>query len=345
MKAGYLVAPGRVEVRNEPVPAPEPGGLVVRVRAALTDGTDLKAFRRGHPQMPFPSKFGHEFSGDVSAVGARCAAFAAGDAIMCVHSAPCGACYWCERAQEELCESVMSTKILGAYAEFIAVPERIVAQNAFRKPTDLSYEAAAFLEPLACVVHSLGAAALAPGDVALVIGDGGFGILHALLARARGARPILAGRRAERLATARSMGIADVVDSSADLAAAVRAASGGRGADAVIETTGTQAVWESAPDFARRGGTAVLFGGLPGGARVTYDAARLHYDEVRLVSPFHFTPRDVRAAFDLLASHAIEPLPLVSDRFALARLPEAFAELDAGHGLKYAIVPEMSVRQ
>ncbi|MBD5656960.1 MAG: alcohol dehydrogenase catalytic domain-containing protein, partial [Candidatus Eremiobacteraeota bacterium] len=134
MRAGYLVAPGCVEVRDEAVPEPEAGGVVVRVRAALTDGTDLKAYRRGHPQMPFPSRFGHEFSGDVAAVGADVTTFSVGDAIMTVHSAPDGTCYWCLRGQEEMCETVMRTKILGAYAEFVAVPAHIVARNAFLKP-------------------------------------------------------------------------------------------------------------------------------------------------------------------------------------------------------------------
>ena len=113
MRAAYLVAPGHVELREERIPVPETGGAVVRVRVALTDGTDLKAFRRGHPQMPLPTRFGHEFSGDVAAIGAGVSAFAPGDPILSVHSAPCGACYWCLHAEEELCENVMATKILA----------------------------------------------------------------------------------------------------------------------------------------------------------------------------------------------------------------------------------------
>src|SRR5579872_3098814 len=106
MQAGFLVAPGHVEVRRVPVPEAGPGELVVRVRAALTDGTDLKAYRRGHPQMPMPTRFGHEFSGDVVSAGNGVTEFAVGDAVMSVHSAPCGECYWCTHGEEELCESV-----------------------------------------------------------------------------------------------------------------------------------------------------------------------------------------------------------------------------------------------
>ena len=234
----------------------------------------------------------------------------------------------------------METKILGAYAEYIAVPAHIIAQNAYHKPSHLSYEAAAFLEPLACVVHAQRQLAARPGDSIAIVGTGGFGILHALVARALGGTPILIGRHPERLAFAKRLGIATVVDSNVrDPATAVLARTLGRGADAAIESTGAADVWEAAPALVRRGGTVVLFGGLPGGTRVTYDAARLHYDEVKLISPFHFTPRAVRQAYGLLASHEVDVEPLISERFALADLATAFRKLAEGTGLKFALIP------
>ena len=74
-RVAMLIAPRRIELREERVPHAPPGGIVVRVRAALTDGTDLKAYRRGHPKMPMPTRFGHEFSGDVAALGEGVTAF------------------------------------------------------------------------------------------------------------------------------------------------------------------------------------------------------------------------------------------------------------------------------
>jgi L-iditol 2-dehydrogenase len=343
MRAGYLVAPKRIELRDDPVPQAGPGEVVVRVRVALTDGTDLKAYRRGHPQMPMPTRFGHEFSGDVAAIGGGVGKVAVGDAVMCVHSAPCGSCWWCEHDEEELCAHVMETKILGAYAEYIGVPAHIVERNMYRKPDALSYEAAAFLEPLACVVHSVQLLDARAGSQIAVIGDGGFGILHALVLRELAAQEALVvGRRASRLAVARAYGF-ETLDTrdldSASVAAALRARTGGRGMDAAIESTGTAAVWEAAPSFVRRGGTVSLFGGLPGGTHVAFDSSRLHYDEVRVISPFHFGPAAVRTAHDLLVSGQIDPLPLVSERFALDDLRDAFVRLDQGDGLKFAIVP------
>ncbi len=340
MRSAILVEPKRIELRGVPMPQPQAGALVVRVRAALTDGTDLKAYRRGHPQMPMPTPFGHEFSGDVAAVGEGVTKFSVGEPIMSVHSAPCTTCYWCQHGEEELCESVMATKILGAYAEYIEIPKHIVAQNCYPKPSDLSYACAAFLEPLSCVVHSLEFAQVPAGSTVLVMGDGGFGVLHAALAARRGMRAVLAGRREERLRIARAFGVADTIDArSEDVAQRVRELTQGRGADALIECTGREEVWEAAPMMVRRGGVVSFFGGLPSTARVSFLAARMHYDEVRLVSPFHFTPRAVRRAYDLLASRAIDPAPLVSASVPLDRIADVFERLDAGEGIKFAIQP------
>lgn len=338
-RVAVLVRPGAIELRQAPVPAAEPGGIVVRVRAALTDGTDLKAYRRGHPQMPMPTTFGHEFAGDVAAVGEGVGAFAVGDAVMCVHSAPDGTCFWCLAGEPELCASVMRTKILGAYADYIAVPAHIVRQNCFHKPEGLAYRDAAFLEPLACVVHSANLLDPKPGATVAVIGDGGFGILHAQVLRERGAKPLLIGRRQERLDLSRAFGIDTVDARAADVDAAIAARTEGRGADALIECTGSPEVWEAAPGYVRRGGTVSFFGGLPSGTRVAFDAALLHYDEIRLVSPFHFGPAAVKRAFELLRDGEVSVAPLVSAVFPLDGIVEAFARLDGGEGIKFAIEP------
>ncbi len=340
MRSAILVEPGRVELRQVATPAAPPGGIVVRVRAALTDGTDLKAFRRGHPQMPMPTPFGHEFSGDVAAVGEGVTVFTAGEAVMCVHSAPCCNCFWCARGEEELCESVMSTKILGAYAEFIEVPSHIVRRNCFRKPAKISYAAAAFLEPLSCVVHSVSFLNPLPGSVVAVMGDGGFGILHAMLLERRGARAVLCGRRSERLELAQWLGIGATLNTrECDVQAELFAMTQGRGVDALIECTGRPEVWERAPALVRRGGTVSFFGGLPGDARVSFSAARLHYDEVRLISPFHFTTGAVREAYELLSGGALDPRPLITATVPLDDIASVFARLDSGEGIKFAIEP------
>jgi L-iditol 2-dehydrogenase len=340
MRVAMLVAPKTIELRDEAAPAaPPPGGIVVRVRAALTDGTDLKTYRRGHPKMPMPTRFGHEFSGDVVAVASGVSAFAVGDAVMCVHTAPCGTCYWCRNEQEELCESLLETMILGAYSDTIEVPGRVVERNCFLKPEAVSYAQAAFLEPLACVVHSIELLAPAPGSVVAIIGNGGFGILHALLLQRRGVQALLFGRRPARVALARELGLESIDTNATPLEKIIAERTDGRGADAAIECTGTAEMWERAPSLVRRGGRASFFAGLPAQTRVAFDAARIHYDEVHLLAPFHFTPADVRAASELIAAGALPLMRLISDRYPLDQIGDAFERLDAGDAIKLLIEP------
>jgi L-iditol 2-dehydrogenase len=339
VRVATLVAPRRIEVREEAVPVPQPGGIVVRVRAALSDGTDLKTYRRGHPKMPMPTRFGHEFSGDVAAAAEGVTGFARGDAVMCVHTAPCGVCFWCTRGEEELCEEVMPTMLLGAYSDYIALPKRIVERNCFLKPADVSYAEAAFLEPLACVVHSIRMLAPARGSTVAVIGNGGFGILHALLLQRDGVEALLFGRNPDRVELARSLGLESSDTHDAPILEVVRAHTAGRGADAAIECTGTPEMWEQAPSLVRRGGRVSFFAGLPADARVSFLAARLHYDEVQLLAPFHFARADVRVAYELIVGRTLPLARLISQVYSLDQIADAFARLDNGEGMKVLIEP------
>ena len=320
---------------------PRGGDVVVRVEVALTCGTDLKAYQRGHHLIPMPGPFGHEYAGVVAAVGPDVRDFAPGDAVMGVHSAPCGACYWCARGEGNLCPHVMETKVLGAYAEYLCIPEHIARVNLFPKPDHLSFTEAALLEPLSCVVHGLRQVPVDPGDTVLIVGPGPIGLLHLAVLRARGCtRVYVAGRRPYRLERARAMGAAGVFDVQGEsLRRAVLAATGGRGADLVVECTGRVDVWEETIWLCRRGGRVILFGGLPGGTAARFDAARLHYDQITLYSPFHFTPAAVREARELLV-RGLEGLGhLVSGTVPLAEIGYVFERLQEGDGLKYAILP------
>src|SRR5262249_3925181 len=154
-----------------------------------------------------------------------------------------------------------------------------------------------------------------------------------------GANVMIFGRRPERIELARSLGLQSIDVSAAPIREAILQRTEGRGADAVIECTGTAELWEAAPSLVRRGGTFSFFAGLPAETRVSFLAARLHYDEVRLVAPFHFRPADVRSAFDLIAQRGLPLTRLVSHAYSLDQIASAFRELDAGVGLKFLIEP------
>lgn len=341
MKSFFLVEPGKMEMREMPVPEPGEGELIIKIESALTCGTDLKAFRRGHPKIPMPTPFGHEFSGTISDAGKSVNGYRAGDAIMGVHTAPCGTCYYCQRQLENLCPVTMETMLLGAYAEYIRIPSRIVQLNTFHKPENISFAEAALLEPLACVVHGFVPIDIKPEDNVLIIGAGAIGLMHVLLAKAEGAENVIvAGKHASRLKLARELGADHIINASHQVTKnSVLELTNGFGANHVFECTGRPMVWEQAIEVVTKGGNVVLFGGCPSGTSVTVDTGRLHYDQISLIGRFHFTPRDVAEAHLLLTQNRIDVSKLITDTLPLDHLNHAFDLLISGEGIKYAIQP------
>jgi L-iditol 2-dehydrogenase len=341
MLAGLLIKPGHLEMREAEKPKAGIGEVVLKVKAALTCGTDLKAFRRGHPKMPMPTLLGHEFSGTVVEVGPDVKGFKVGDPVMSVHSAPCNKCFYCLKGRQNLCESIMDTKVLGAYAEYIKLPRRIVEQNAFIKTDKISFQEAAMLEPLACVVYGLEQFSIGSDDTVAVIGAGPIGLLQVAALKAYGVKKvILAGRHKIRLDMGLHLGADAVVDvDKNEPIPAIVSETYGRGADLVIESTGRPEVWESTLSMVRKGGNVLLFGGCPEGTSACFDTKRLHYDEITLKGVFHFTPSAVKKAYDVLSSGRINVRPLITAEMPLRELPRAFDLLIKGEGIKYALIP------
>lgn len=337
MLASYLIKPGVIELREVPVPKPSRGEVLVKIKAALTCGTDLKAFIRGHPMIPMPGVFGHEFSGVIAEAGKGIRKFKAGDEIMAVHSAPCITCRYCKKKVYNLCENIMHTKILGAFAEYILLPAHIVKQNLFLKHKDIGFEEAAMLEPLSCVVHGMSGLNIKHGDNILIIGTGPIGLLHLMLAKLKGVKIIITGLEHDKLQLAKKLG-ADIVVHPSGLTDVVGEFTNGMGVDFVFECTGQLDVWETSVNYVRRGGTVVLFGGVKKDTIVTYDTYRLHYDELTLKGVFHFTPADVKTAYSLLKKR-LNISPLISSAYSLKDLPVALERLSKGEGIKYAIIP------
>jgi L-iditol 2-dehydrogenase len=334
----YLVAPGRVELRRVPVPEPGPGQVLLRIERALAGGTDRKAFARGHPQIPMPGPFGHRYAGTVAALGPDAPPFEVGQPVMGVHSAPCLACELCRKERWNLCPDVMKEKVLGAFAQHLCVPAPVARQNLFGRPAWLDAEGATLLEPVSCVVHALRLIDWRGVERVLVLGLGSMGLLFAqLLPRYTKAALAGAGRRAARVELGRCLGLRPTWDVTA---APLRAQLPPEERfDCVIECTGQPDGWQEAFERTSPGGQVVLFGGVPRGTSVALDTYRLHYEEVRVVGSFHFSPRDVAEAREHILSGELELDALVSGCLPLAELPEAMRRLESGEGLQYAIDP------
>jgi L-iditol 2-dehydrogenase len=343
MTAAVLYGKEDLKIEEVAVPPIGPDEVLVRVRAALTCGTDIKVYRQGyHARMiEPPAIFGHELAGVVEKVGEDVRDFSKGMRVVAANSAPCGECRYCRRDRANLCERLLFNN--GAYAEYIRIPGPIVRKNMLHIPDHIGFGDAALVEPLACVLRGLEETGLRAGDSVAVIGMGPIGLMFVRLAKLRGAHVVAIGKRSSQLSVARRIGADEVVDASkvGDLAAEVRGKTPeGAGADVAIEAVGTPQTWELAFNSLRRGGTVNGFGGCPSGSSVQLDTAMLHYSEITLKATFHHTPAYIRKALEIISRGEIRGGDFITGEAPLTRLPELFRHMANRNGdLKTAIVP------
>jgi L-iditol 2-dehydrogenase len=337
---------GREDVRIERVHIPAVGDdeVLVRVKVALTCGTDLKVWKRGyHARMiQPPALFGHELAGVVEAVGpAVRGLFRPGMRVVPANSAPCGECFFCRKGQPNLCEDLLFNN--GAYAEFIRIPGRIVRENMLEIPDRVSFNDAALVEPLACVLRGIEATGVRAGDTTVVFGTGPIGLKFVRMLANRGVRVIALGKRQSQLDLASRLGAAVAlnVSSLAEPEAQVRELTERRlGADSVIEAVGTPATWEWALKMVRPGGTVNLFGGCPHGTEVRIDPAVLHYSEITIRPTFHHTPKYIRLALDAISRGEIHSSDFITGEAGLADIPSVFERMKNRNGeMKTAVIP------
>jgi L-iditol 2-dehydrogenase len=344
MTAAVLYGSEDLRIEQIDVPSLAPDEVLLRVRLALTDGTDLKVWKRGyHAKMIRPpAVFGHEVVGDVAAAGKRVdSRWRVGMRVIAANSAPCLRCFHCRRGQENLCADLLFNN--GAYAEYMRIPGRIVAENMLEVPHSVDDSSAALTEPLACVLRGIHEMELRSGDTAAVIGCGPIGLKYVRMLTRRGVRAIALARRAAPLEVARRLGAAHTINvtEEPDAAGGVKALTEDhRGADGVVEAAGNPATWEMALRMVRRGGVVNFFSGLPSGTKVEIEPATIHYSEIKLISPFHHTPRFIREALEAIRRGDISAQDFVTEEISLAGLPQAFERMKSRSGeIKLAVRP------
>ncbi len=328
MLQAQLLAPRELVLAEVPIPEPQAGEVVVRVRVALTCGTDLKTYRRGHAKLPF-GPFGHEGAGDVVAIGEGVSRVAIGDPVTWMPTAPCEACDMCLRGRYNLCRNLFDSVVLGTYAEYVRLSARVARVHLFRLE-GLDYLQGAFAEPLACVLHAWRVLEPLPGNTVAILGAGVMGYLHLMEARARGCEVTMIARRAERLRLAQELGARTLVAEPSAVSEQY---------DVVIEATGARIVWETAPNLCLPGGKVLFYSGLAKGETVCLNAEQLHYGERTLLGSFHLTTQDALNALERLRSGVLPVERLVSATRPLSEIVSVYEALDRGEGMKYAIVP------
>ena len=343
MKAVLFYGPQDIRYEDVKIKPLAKGEILVKVKSALTCGTDVKTFRRGHPVLikKVPSGFGHEFSGVVEKIGAGVDNVKVGDRVVCANSAPCGKCFYCRHEEYNLCENL--DLLNGAYAEYIVVPERIVKKNTLILPDDLSFDKAAFCEPLANVVHGVERTNIKAGQTVGIIGIGPIGLMFARLAKLKGANTIVAGRNPLKLKMAEEFAHADEIIDLKRYPNPEKIfkefTEEKKGLDVAVECVGLPEIWERIFSCVRPGGTVHFFGGCKSGSTVTFDTTKMHYGDIKLMSVFHHTPKYFRQALDYIASGDVEVEKLITNTLSLRDVEFAMKQHIEGKAIKFLIKP------
>jgi 2-desacetyl-2-hydroxyethyl bacteriochlorophyllide A dehydrogenase len=333
MKAVVVKQPGAVEVTTVPDPQIGPDDVLIRVAACGICGTDIHIIDGEFPPTVYPVVPGHEFAGTVEAVGDAVQGIQPGDRVGVDPTLPCGACFFCQRGQTNLCErwnAVGVGSAWGAFAEFVSVPARVV----YPLPGGMTFQAGALIEPVACVVHGFHLVHPKPGDTWCVYGAGPMGLQNAQVARFFGAGVVaLIDINPMRQEIARSFGF-EVVGGSLDDVRHVAP----RGFDIVVEATGKTKVAEQAIDAVIRRGTLLQFGVCPPGETAAFDMFKIYNEEITIVGTMAIV-NSYGPAIDVLNAGAIDTEKMVTHTLSIDQFKEAVDLVRRGDGLKIQIDP------
>ncbi|MFP4562988.1 MAG: zinc-dependent alcohol dehydrogenase [Spirochaetia bacterium] len=346
MKAAVIEAPEKLVVKDMPVPEISDDEVLIKVKYTGICGTDWSIYTGKYSADKLPLIAGHEFSGVIEAVGKNAKDLKEGDPVTADINMSCGTCYYCKRGLTLMCPEFTQIGIHthGTYAEYVKAPWKLV----HKLPKDLNFLTGAFIEPVSCVVHSAKAMDLPLGSSVAILGAS-LGILHAAVARHRGAAPIIViGRNKRKLKIAEEMG-ADItisLEDNVDPVAEVKKLTGGRGADYVIEAVGTVPTYEQAFQMSRPGGTIAAFGIAGDQDVMKLKPFDMVLGERSFVGSCAGFGMDWEDSIVLLEHGRIKPEPLFSMVFPLDETEAALKELRENPDMiKVFVSPEATKRE
>jgi threonine dehydrogenase-like Zn-dependent dehydrogenase len=327
MRAARYYGPRDIRIEELPTPKPRADEVLLRIGACGICGTDSHLWQGLFPMDVVPRTLGHEFAGEIAAVGDGVRGFTLNDRVVADINIGCGECIYCHRDQRLLCPTLQQLGIHrdGGFAEYMTAP----AATLRAMPAGMSFAHAALVEPVVCALHGQDRAGLVAGESVVIIGAGPMGLIHAMLAQIRGAAPIIITEtNPYRLERARALGVEEVVDASAlEAAERVLAATGGLGADVVIEAVGSEVTYRQAPGFLRPGGRLLVFGAPDPQLTMPISPFEIYRKEWTLVGSFAGTYRSWSDAITLLAHGRIDADALITSQIELQDLPGALEDI------------------
>lgn len=339
MKVAMYYRNDDVRIQELPVPQIGPDELLVRIMASGICGSDVMEWYR---IKKAPRVLGHEITGDIIQIGSHVTGFSVGDRVFVSHHVPCDECQYCMANEHTLCDTLHSTNFYpGGFAEYIRVPAINVEKGTFKLPKGMSYEQGVFIEPLACVVRGMRRAGFTAGKIVCIIGSGISGLLHVKLARAMGAKCIIATDiNSFRLKKASEYGANVVAHASEDVPSLIKKASNGFLADLVITCTGAKSAIEQAAASVRPGGTILFFAPTEPAVSVPFPLFELWNKAVTMMSTYAGAPKDIKDAINLIASGCVQVTDMITHRLSLDETAEGIRLVSqAGDSIKVVIEP------
>ena len=340
MRAVIIDAPGSMGVGRLPDPTPKPDELVIRVGACGICGTDLHIVDGDSPLARYPIVPGHEFAGEVVAVGSnvppgigtRDTIMTVGTRVAVEPNLNCGHCEFCRTGHENLClnYAAIGVTVDGACAEYVTVP----ATKAYVLPEQLSFREAALIEPISCAVHGMHRLNPKSGDTFLIVGAGTMGLMLVQLALRGGASKVaVVDLNTQRLQLAEKLGAHSIQTDINKLLEDEPL-----GFDCVIDVTGVAPAIEGAFAAVKRGGKLLIFGVASSEARISLSPFRIYNDEITVLGSMAVL-YSFGTAVNLLSCGTIDTAVMLTTALPLEDFPNALSMVRRGEGVKTQILP------
>jgi len=338
MKAAKLYSFKDIRIEDIPVPEVGPNEALMRVRASGICSGDVMPW---YIEKKAPVVLGHEPAGEIVEVGGNVQTFKKGDRVFVHHHAPCMTCTFCKRGDYVQCSEWRRSKIVpGGIAEYVLIPELNLKNDTLILPGNVSYEDAALIEPVACVVKSFKRSGIHRGDTVLIIGMGVMGIIHLLLAREYGAGKIIAADMIHyRLNKAAELGADSTINVSRDsLKEATLSLTNGKGADIVIVGPNSADTMKTGLKCTAPGGSTVFFTPAKPEETLTIQPNELYFNDINIVTSYSCGPDDTGMSLEFIKRGVVTAEQLVTHRFPVERTDEAFRKVaEAGDSLKVLV--------
>jgi len=329
----------RIEQVDRPVISAD-DQVLVRIHSCGICPSDLRPYTgQRPPNRPTPYIPGHEWAGEIVAVGNAVKEYAVGDRVVSSWRAVCGRCYYCIRGAHNFCENLEREKVRGGFSEYGIAP----AGTLLKIPDGVSYREACFCEPVACCINGSLNSDIQFGDSVMIIGAGPIGLVHLQLARHSGARVYMSDLIPERLEKAKELGADGLIHASKeDPVRRGKELTGGRGADVVIVAVGAPQALRQALELVGICGTVNFFAGTYPPTTLEIDPNLIHYKQIRLTGSRDYTPFHFETALRLIEAGTVQVAPLISHELPLAQVKEGFDIVAGRKGLKVMITMDTS---